>query len=61
MKNLWGCFSVVAREGRQPACKTLAAFYCKSAPAHLPEADAAAVRRGHEKIWRCNKTQWTQF
>ena len=38
-----------------------AAFYCKFAPAHPPAADAAAVRRGYEKIWRCNKTQWIQF
>ena len=61
MKNLWGCFSVAAGEAGSPPVQPLAAFYCKPAPEEAPAAGAAAVRRGHEKIWRCYKTQWTQF
>ncbi len=57
MKNLWGCFSVAAGEAGSPPVQPLAAFYCKPVPGQAPAAGAAAVRRGHEKTWRCNKTQ----
>ena len=49
LKNLWGCFSVAAREGApvQSFCGLLLRACAGDA---TQAAGAAAVRRGHEKI-----------
>ena len=49
MKNLWGCFSAVAREGRRPRLlQSLAAFYSSLYRAkhrrQAPRRSAAAMK-----------------
>ena len=59
LKNLWGCFSVVAREGKAARLFTPPLRPFTANPRRLPglAAGAAAVRRSYENFWRCNKTQ----